>query len=74
MLSSSQHDLFSCRLLSQGSSPTYFTCVMQYLISGHVEFSKSSFVDLLHALLKFDPSERLSARQALDHPFFKDPT
>ncbi|XP_027081210.2 serine/threonine-protein kinase AFC3-like isoform X2 [Coffea arabica] len=47
---------------------------LKNLISRHVEFSKSSFVDLLHALLKFDPSERLSARQALDHPFFKDPT
>ncbi|KAK9079797.1 hypothetical protein SSX86_001470 [Deinandra increscens subsp. villosa] len=34
--------------------------------------SRSSFVDLLQCLLKFDPSDRLTARQALDHPFFRN--
>ncbi|ONI33935.1 hypothetical protein PRUPE_1G454400 [Prunus persica] len=46
------------------------------LISRHVGSSKasSSLTDLLYGLLKYDPSERLTARQALDHPFFKIPT
>ncbi|XP_052208749.1 serine/threonine-protein kinase AFC3 isoform X2 [Diospyros lotus] len=43
-------------------------------VSKHVDCSRSSsLVDLLHGLLKFDPTERLTARQALDHPFFKTP-
>ncbi|KAA8525310.1 hypothetical protein F0562_007165 [Nyssa sinensis] len=44
------------------------------MVSQHVDYSRSSLIDLLHGLLKFDPSERLTARQALDHPFFKNPT
>ncbi|PIN00997.1 Dual-specificity kinase [Handroanthus impetiginosus] len=47
---------------------------LKNLISSHVDSSSSSLVDLLHGILKFDPSERITARQALDHPFFKDPT
>ncbi|KAM7459406.1 hypothetical protein LguiA_036400 [Lonicera macranthoides] len=35
--------------------------------------SRSCLIELLHGLLKFDPSERLTARQALDHPFFRNP-
>ncbi|KAJ7966004.1 Protein kinase [Quillaja saponaria] len=44
------------------------------LISQNVDSSKSSLADLLHGLLKYDPSERLTARQALDHPFFNNLT
>ncbi|XP_076929554.1 serine/threonine-protein kinase AFC3-like [Bidens hawaiensis] len=33
--------------------------------------SRSSFIDLLHGLLKFDPSDRLTAQEALGHPFFR---
>ncbi|XP_073129789.1 serine/threonine-protein kinase AFC3 isoform X1 [Henckelia pumila] len=47
---------------------------LKKLVSRHVDSTRSSLVDLLHGLLKFDPSERLTARQALDHPFFRDPT
>ncbi|KAM0973692.1 hypothetical protein ACFX2C_016982 [Malus domestica] len=36
--------------------------------------ASSYLTDLLYGLLKYDPSERLMARQALDHPFFKIPT
>ncbi|KAI3977374.1 hypothetical protein MKX01_000287 [Papaver californicum] len=43
------------------------------IVSQYVDPSwKSSFTDLLHRLLEFNPAERLTARQALDHPFFKD--
>ncbi|XP_065849711.1 serine/threonine-protein kinase AFC3 isoform X2 [Euphorbia lathyris] len=31
-------------------------------------------IDLLHGLLKYEPSERLTAHEALDHTFFKNPT
>ncbi|KAJ9555744.1 hypothetical protein OSB04_010358 [Centaurea solstitialis] len=34
--------------------------------------SRSCIVDLLHGLLEFDPAERMTARQALDHPFFRN--
>lgn len=42
------------------------------LVSRHVEYSRSSLTDLLYGLLCFEPSERLTAREALDHPFFKN--
>ncbi|XP_026408579.1 serine/threonine-protein kinase AFC3-like isoform X1 [Papaver somniferum] len=43
------------------------------IVSQYVDSSwKSVFTDLLHRLLEFNPAERLTARQALDHPFFKD--
>ncbi|XP_058111180.1 serine/threonine-protein kinase AFC3 isoform X2 [Magnolia sinica] len=44
------------------------------LVFRHVECSRASLSDLLHGLLRFDPSKRLTARQALDHPFFSSPT
>ncbi|KAE9587028.1 hypothetical protein Lal_00004343 [Lupinus albus] len=43
------------------------------IVSRHVDSSRSSLTDLLHGLLRYDPSERLTARQALDHPFFRTP-
>ncbi|OIW14606.1 hypothetical protein TanjilG_32948 [Lupinus angustifolius] len=43
------------------------------IISRHVDTSRSSLTDLLHGLLRYDPSERLTAREALDHPFFRIP-
>ncbi|XVE71077.1 hypothetical protein DITRI_Ditri10aG0121200 [Diplodiscus trichospermus] len=42
------------------------------MVSQHVESSRYTLVDLLEGLLKYDPSERLTARQALNHPFFKN--
>ncbi|KAF5461575.1 hypothetical protein F2P56_017657 [Juglans regia] len=44
------------------------------LVSQHVVSSRSSLADLLQGLLKYDPSERLTARQALSHPFFQNLT
>ncbi|XP_051151454.1 serine/threonine-protein kinase AFC3-like isoform X3 [Andrographis paniculata] len=43
---------------------------LKNLVARHVDSSRSSLVDLLYGLLKFDPRERLTARQALRHPFF----
>ena len=40
----------------------------------HVEHSAGTLIDLLHGLLKFEPSERLPAKEALKHPFFQEPS
>lgn len=48
-------------------------CEMQNLVSQHVVgASRFSLIDLLHGLLKFDPSERITAQDALNHPFFEN--
>ncbi|KAK7311806.1 hypothetical protein RJT34_10177 [Clitoria ternatea] len=44
------------------------------IVTSNVEFSRSFLTDLLHGLLTYDPNKRLTARQALDHPFFRNPT
>ncbi|XVE92299.1 hypothetical protein REPUB_Repub01dG0085100 [Reevesia pubescens] len=43
---------------------------LQNLVMQHVDHSAGDLIDLLQALLKFDPCSRLAARQALRHPFF----
>ncbi|XP_020241088.1 serine/threonine-protein kinase AFC3 isoform X1 [Asparagus officinalis] len=44
------------------------------LVLRHVDYySGALLADLLYGLLKFEPSERLAAREALDHPFFRNP-
>lgn len=43
---------------------------MQNLVMQHVDHSAGALIDLLQGLLRFDPSERLKAREALRHPFF----
>lgn len=50
-----------------------FLLFVQNMVSGHVESSRCTLTDLLHGLLRYDPSERLTARQALNHPFFRNP-
>lgn len=44
------------------------------LIMQHVEHSAGTLIDLLQGLLKFEPMERLPAREALKHPFFREPS
>ena len=44
------------------------------IVSRNVDSSRSSLTDLLHGLLTYDPTKRITARQALDHPFFRNPT
>ncbi|XP_010447357.1 PREDICTED: serine/threonine-protein kinase AFC3-like isoform X1 [Camelina sativa] len=41
------------------------------MVSKHVDNTRSRFADLLYGLLTYDPSERLTANEALDHPFLK---
>ncbi|MED6196067.1 Serine/threonine-protein kinase afc3 [Stylosanthes scabra] len=48
--------------------------LLEDLVSSRVDSSRSSLTDLLHGLLTYDPNERLTSRQALDHPFFRNPT
>ncbi|GAY60224.1 hypothetical protein CUMW_200300 [Citrus unshiu] len=45
---------------------------LKNMVSLHVDRARSTLTDLLHGLLRYDPSERLTARQALNHPFFRN--
>lgn len=44
--------------------------LMQNLIMQHVDHSAGDLIHLLQGLLRYDPSERLTAREALRHSFF----
>ncbi|CAN1275067.1 Serine/threonine-protein kinase AFC1 [Linum perenne] len=41
------------------------------LIMQHVDHSAGDLIDLLQGLLRYDPAERMKAREALRHPFFR---
>ncbi|XP_047254838.1 serine/threonine-protein kinase AFC2 isoform X2 [Capsicum annuum] len=43
---------------------------LQNLVMQHVDHSAGDLIDLLQGLLRFDPSMRMAARDALRHPFF----
>ncbi|CAL0306782.1 unnamed protein product [Lupinus luteus] len=45
---------------------------LQNLIMLHVDHSAGDLIHLLQGLLRFDPSERLTAKEALRHSFFRD--
>ena len=42
----------------------------QNLIMQHVDHSAGDLIHLLQGLLRYDPIDRLTAREALRHPFF----
>ncbi|KAF8088163.1 hypothetical protein N665_0550s0022 [Sinapis alba] len=44
---------------------------LKEMVARHVDNARSGFADLLYGLLQYNPSERLTANDALDHPFFK---
>ncbi|KAK2976575.1 hypothetical protein RJ640_024196, partial [Escallonia rubra] len=43
---------------------------LQNLVMQHVDHSAGDLIDLLQGLFRYDPAERLKAREALRHPFF----
>ncbi|KAG9453698.1 hypothetical protein H6P81_006602 [Aristolochia fimbriata] len=43
---------------------------LQNLVMQHVDHSAGDLIDLLQGLLRYDPDDRLKAREALRHPFF----
>ncbi|KAJ4977620.1 hypothetical protein NE237_008400 [Protea cynaroides] len=43
---------------------------LQNLVMQHVDHSAGDIIDLLQGLLRYEPAERLKAREALRHPFF----
>lgn len=49
----------------------YTNTLEQYHID-NCSFIDNHAIDLLQTLLKYNPAHRLSAAQALDHPYFKD--
>lgn len=44
--------------------------LLQNLIMQHVDHSAGDLIHLMQGLLKYDPAERITAREALRHPFF----
>ncbi|KAE9601406.1 putative dual-specificity kinase CMGC-CLK family [Lupinus albus] len=46
--------------------------LLQNLIMQHVDHSTGDVINLLQGLLRFDPSERLTAKEALRHSFFRE--
>lgn len=43
---------------------------LQNLVMRHVDHSAGDIIDLLQGLLRYEPSDRLTAQEALRHPFF----
>ncbi|XP_058101993.1 serine/threonine-protein kinase AFC1-like isoform X4 [Magnolia sinica] len=43
---------------------------LQNLVMQHVDHSAGDLIDLLQGLLRYDPSDRSTAQEALRHPFF----
>ena len=48
----------------------FVSCHLQNLVMHHVDHSAGELIDLLQGLLRYDPSLRMTAHQALRHPFF----
>ncbi|KAG6510163.1 hypothetical protein ZIOFF_028172 [Zingiber officinale] len=44
---------------------------LQNVVKQHTDHSAGDFIDLLQGLLRYDPVDRLGAREALEHSFFK---
>jgi len=44
----------------------------QNLVMQNVDQSAGDFIDLLQGLLKYDPANRMTAQEALRHPFFTE--
>lgn len=47
-----------------------FLKYLQNLIMQHVDHSAGDLIHLLQGLLRYDPSERITAKEALRHSFF----
>ncbi|CAD6243811.1 unnamed protein product [Miscanthus lutarioriparius] len=45
---------------------------LQNLVMQNVDQAAGDFIDLLQGLLKYDPADRLTAQEALRHPFFTE--
>jgi len=56
-----------CSILTISSAYVFF---WQNLVMQHVDHSAGDLIHLLQGLLRYDPMDRLTAREALRHPFF----
>ena len=45
--------------------------MIQEIIPGHTPFNKL-FMDLLRRIFVYDPTRRISAKEALQHPWFRE--
>ena len=49
-----------------------YTFHEQSLVMRNVDQSAGDIIDLLQGLLEYDPANRLTAQEALRHPFFTE--
>jgi len=71
----SKKDVRACRPLAVSihpfsALPAFFTCLRQEIIAPTDVINKH-FVDLVRKLLTFDPTQRITVREALNHPYFQ---
>lgn len=53
-----------------GSGCFDMVSLSQNLVMQHVDHSAGDLIHLLQGLLRYDPADRLTAPEALRHPFF----
>lgn len=59
-----------CILQDKKTADNYICIALQNLVIQHTDHSAGDFIDLLQGLLRYDPGDRLGAREALAHCFF----
>ncbi|KAI8053916.1 kinase-like domain-containing protein [Syncephalis plumigaleata] len=64
------HRSFHCNIPGMRNNAAGFARLIQYLNEDRPDFLDTNAVDLLEKLLKVDPAERITASDALSHPFF----
>jgi cell division control protein 7 len=61
---------FHCTIPGIRNNYVGFSRLIRYLNEGRPDFLDANAIDLLEKLLKVDPAERITASDALLHPFF----
>lgn len=52
-------------------NPYFFAHILKDIIPPNTNFAKL-FLDLLKKIFVYDPAQRITAKQALQHPWFKE--
>ena len=70
----SKKDVRACRPLAVSIRPSVSLSAFPYLrqeIIGPTDIINKHFLDLVRKLLIFDPTQRITVREALNHPYFQ---
>jgi len=70
----SKKDVRSCRGLAVSICPSfalYTSSHVQQEIIAPTDIINKHFLDLVRKLLTFDPTQRITVREALNHPYFQ---